>query len=450
MTVILFLIPLGIFFSLYFDLWAMVSVLLLAAFFVFGKKKIHHFALWFFLLYVFVFFLGFFVPAQFENYIFAIQIAIWAIFFTAGYNLKNASPISRVVFNIVVLCFFIVLPFLKTSLNPNVVSAFLALFVIFVWVGDLKKFLKILFTLLALFCIVFNGSWIAIFALLVGFATWRNKKLYWLLVAVVSVVILFVAQDSVVERVVWWSRAFDILKRHPFGIGFFSAKYFLPGSGVQNTIFFHSFLIQFVVEGGIISAFLLLAFLIFLLKNTKKENYFVFAVGFVFAAFDYSLYYTGCGMILSFLAGYSMKDPMKKTLRSSKLAGAAFYLMWASAVFLSLEMFSGSRNFAEGNFVLLRNPSKALYFYGEVPSFPRMPALYAARAVALSAVGEKNRDRDEIEESFVLAKKAIIFKDVRNPSYRDFLIARRFENLEKLRDACSRILFLNGVDLEKG
>ncbi|MCD6412981.1 MAG: hypothetical protein J7L54_02395 [Elusimicrobia bacterium] len=448
MAIILFLLPLGLFFSLYFDLWAIAAFIVLSFFFVAKKIKIPAVIYWFFVFYIFSLLLNFFIPAQFENSIFALQIVLCAVFFVAGYNIADATPPVRTVFNLIAPVFFIVFPFVKTNLNPNVVSSFLALFVLFVWMSDLKQAFKIVFVCLGVFFIARNGSVVALFSLFCGFAAWRRKKVYWLLVFAAAVAVLFAEENSIVERIVWLGRAFGILKRHPLGIGFFSAKYFLPATGVQNTIFVHSFLAQFLLEGGVVAAVLLISAAVDFLKNLRRDARWAIAAGFVLAALDYSFYYVGCGMIFSFIAGNSLKR--EANFREyGFLRKLVFYLMFFSALVLSAVMFSSSRNFARGNFWLFKNPSKALYFYEKISSFPRIPAGFAARAAAKSIIGQRNDDKKMIAESFVLAEKALVFRDVRNPAYRDFLAAKKKGNLGKLRAACGKILFLNGIVLKR-
>ncbi|MFH1957968.1 MAG: hypothetical protein ABIJ15_05785 [bacterium] len=439
------LLPAACFFSFLFNLWAVTLSLVLSVPFILGKRALPKTAPYLFILILISAVVSGITKFQFNSMSFVLQEMLYLIFFILGFNLRIKS--RRL---LIPLSAFLFIPFVYAagSINPNIVSSFTALLVALLWLSGAQKGLKYIFSFLGVFLIISHGSYIALFAL---FAAWviAAKRRLWPLIIIFISAATFLNENSVIERIIWFKKGFDVFLIAPFGTGFFGMKYFLAGTGTQNTVFLHSFFLQFLIECGIFGFAVLAVFFLKLLKSAEGVNYrFAVLTGIILGLLDYSFYYPACGMLFALIAGLAARSREKNgDVSGFFVAKTDFKIVLFRALFfmslaLAAVMFLSSRNFAKGNFELFSNrPREAVKQYDKVFRFPRYPAVFSARAAALSIIYDEDGSVS-LDECFALQEKALA---VKGPAYADFLAAKQKKDTGKLRDSCMKVLFLEGA-----
>jgi len=380
-------------------------------------------------------------PASFESFIFVLQSLLYAAFFLAGVEADGKKAL-------VPLAALAMMPFMFASgVNPNVVSSYAGLLFVLITLAPLAQKIKYILGGLALFFILFNSSLTVLFVLMsAGILAGRRKyppaARYGLpLIALFALMAAAVNFQSLTDRFSWWSEALKIFAANPMGIGFFASKYYLPSAAAQNTLFAHSFLLQFLAEGGILciipAAFALRA----VLKNRMpgKYNFAIYAV-LLLGALDLSYYFTAHGMLAAFIIGLGQK----KGDGSSPFFPFSFKIIFILGAVLSLLMFHTSRILAGGAVHLFAGDARrAAAEFEEAFEYPAYPALLAAKAAAYSIIAEREGLADFRKMSFELQSKAI--PDRRSSAYRDLENARKAQDMGLLRNSCWKILLLNGI-----
>ena len=450
MVIPLFLIPAAVFFTFFYNLWAIVVSLVVCSYFALREKNIPDEAFYF----IPVIFAGIFVSvlskAQFDSFTFILQMMLYAVFFIIGLKISFSKNKSML---LVPLSGFLFLPFLSCSFfnyNPNIVSSYIALLILLLWMSGVQKSFKYALSFLGLYFIVVNGSYIALFSVFSGWIFTEKKKFLPFLILFSAAAVIF-NLHSASERILWFYEAAKILFFKPFGAGFFSAKYYLAGKSFPATLFLHSFFAQYVAEGGLLCIIAAVIFLAHFWERIRRGPYAYAALSvLVLGALDLSYYYPAQGMTASLILGISAGASVdgKRVMTGIKLK--LWRLLFACCLILSLVMFYNSRNFAVGNYFLFRgNPEKALQSYDKTFRFPKEPALSSARAAALSFIYDKNRKSEILEKSFALQNEAIIVKRADSPAFSDYLASRRTGDTGKLRNSCRRVLYINGIELVK-
>jgi len=443
------LFPVSCLFSFLFDLWSVALSLFLSVPFILGKRRLPKSAPYLFILILLSAGVSVVTKFQFNSMSFVLQEMLYLLFFILGFNLEVKNP--RLL--LIPLSSFLFIPFVYSAgrINPNIVSSYTALLIALLWISGSQKGLKYIFSFLGGFFIIWHGSYIALFAL---FAAWiiAAKRRLWPLMIVFILAAAVFNEQSVIERMLWLKRGIEVFLLHPLGTGFFGMKYFLTGTGTQNTVFLHSFFLQFLIEGGIFSFAVLTFFLLKLLKSVKGANYrFAVLTGIILGLFDFSFYYPACGMLFALIAGLAVKNGEKNGDGSGFFMAKAdfkmvlFRILFFGALVLAVVMFLSSRNFAKGNFELFSSrPREAVRQYDRVYRFPIYPAVFSARAAALSLIYDEGGSAS-LDECFSLQEKAIAVKNIRNPAFKDFLEAKQKKDTGKLRDSCMKVLFLEGA-----
>jgi len=436
----LLLIPASVFFSFLFDLWAVVFSLVLSIPFIIRKRAVPGLSAYLFILIPAGVATSVFTKFQFNSMTFVLQEVLYLVFFVLGFNIGD----KRRRLLLIPLSAFLFLPLIcpASRINPNIISSFVALLVSLLWISSAQKSLKYIFSVLGVFLIIRNGSYIALFAL---FSAWiiAKKRRFWPLIIIFILAGAFLNETSVIERLAWFGKGLRVFLAHPLGVGFFGMKYFLAGTGVQNTVFLHSFFLQFLVEGGFFAFVILAGFILKLLKLAKEGNFkFAVLTGIILGLLGNSFYYPACGMLFALIAGLSIKD---EAVGEKRNFAVAFRILFFMALILSGIMFISSRNFAKGNFYLFSGrPREAVKQYKKVFRFPSYPAVFSARAAALSLIYDKDGSVP-LEKCFALQEKALAVKDAGNPAFIDFRAAKQGRDTKKLRDSCMKVLFLEGA-----
>lgn len=463
MIAALLLIPASVFFSFLFDLWAVLFSLVLSIPFIIRKRTVPGLSAYLFILILAGVATSIFTKFQFNSMTFVLQEVLYLVFFVLGFNIG----LKKYHLLLIPLSAFLFVPLIcpASRINPNIISSFVALLVSLLWISGVQRSLKYIFSVLGVFLIIRNGSYIALFAL---FSAWiiAKKRRFWPLIIIFILAGAFINETSVIERLVWFEKGLRVFLAHPLGVGFFGMKYFLAGTGVQNTVFLHSFVLQFLIEGGFFGFVILVVFILKLLKLTKEGDFkFAVLTGVILGLLDHSFYYPACGMLFALIAGLSIRpvrgSPLEADVRrqhrltsngvkdtealEKKNLAVALRILFFMALILAGVMFLSSRNFAKGNFHLFSGrPQEALEQYNKVLRFPSYPAIFSARAAALSLIYDKDGSVP-LEKCFALQEKALAVKDAGNPAFVDFLAAKQERDTKKLRDSCMKILFLEGV-----
>jgi len=432
------LVVFSIFFSFFFDLWGILLVFLLLGWGVFKLKKIPAVFSPLLLLLLFEIFKIFVVKDAFNHLTFILELYIYFFYFLLGFYYGARK------FLFVILSFAI-LPFFSFfyHLNINILSGFIVVLIAYVWLTDLTSEIKIPLTFLGLFYILRSFSLTAFFILALSFAFVRKR--FFILVLLLLAGGIFVARSSLFERLLWISETIRIFLKNPLGVGFFSIKNYLAEVSFQGTIFTHSFLFQFLAEAGIISFLLLLFFLSKVSKIVLPERRFSFWVCLLCLLFDFSVYYTGIGALLFFVMGASCN---KKSCINSRISLFIFKGIYIPLLAAAFVLFSISRNFAEGNYYLVKGmPEKANFYYEKSLPFPEYPALNGARALTKLLLYDKTGDKETFDFACDLLKKAIVYKSEKNPVWRMYEEGKKNKNSLMLKESAARILFLEGINL---
>ena len=440
-----------------YDLWAVAAAVFISLPFAFKKHRFSPVFTWILISIFAAIFVSARAVPSFDSFTFFLQSVLYAAFFLAGYDVVSRArvmgtvpitAIGTVPIELIPLAAFAVMPFLvagKGSVNPNIVSSYAGLLFVLLVISPVEKILKYVLGAAALFFILINGSWTVLFVLAAA-GTLAAKKKYLPLVILIGIAAAALNLRSGMDRFFWWSEALKIFAGKPLGIGFFASKYYLAATSAQNTIFVHSFLLQFLAEGGLFCLIPLAFAVCFLLKNKRggKYDFALYAV-LILGVLDLSYHITSHGMLAAFLVGLTQR-PADVSAKSVKIYSALFKVLFVFAAVLSFVMFSNSRVLSRGaRFLFAGDARRAEVVFDEVFEYPRYPALMSAKAAAYSIIAEKEGLSGFRKRSFELQEKALPAKNLKIPAYKDFDAARKSGNLGLLRNSCMKILFLNGI-----